>query len=145
MIRWRRNKNSELEELQKRSYPYIDMYDVNGVAVPTILLDDQKYDRLIVPHKRAARESRGVVVDTNLNILQDGLGHVFVEVVVDFEAGREKFLINAQIHLDFFKNMARSTMLGFGIKNKPEIFLIQLPRPYSINEALDIIERGLGT
>ena len=37
-----------------------------------------------------------ISVDTNLNILQDGLGHVFVEVVLTFSLGgmTEKIWLN---------------------------------------------------
>ena len=47
-------------------------------------------------------------VDTNLNILQDGLGHVFVEMLLTFSHGgiNEKILVNANENLEFFESLA---------------------------------------
>ena len=72
------------------------------------------------------------VVDTNLNILQDGLGHVFVEMLLTFSHGgiNEKILINANDNLEFFESLAENTMLAIASVNHPQkIFMIQLPNP----------------
>ena len=69
-------------------------------------------------------------VDTNLNILQDGLGHVFVEMLLTFSYGgiNEKILINANENLEFFESLAENTMLPIASVSHPEkIFMIQLP------------------
>ena len=85
-------------------------------------------------------------VDTNLNILQDGLGHVFVEMSLTFSEGgiNEKILINANENLEFFESLAKNTMLAIASVDHPEkIFMIQLPKPEKTNEALEIIKNGL--
>jgi len=85
-------------------------------------------------------------VDTNLNILQDGLGHVFVEMLLTFSEGgiNEKILINANENLEFFESLAKNTMLAIASIDHPEkIFMIQLPKPEKTNEALEIIKNGL--
>jgi hypothetical protein len=88
-------------------------------------------------------------VDTNLNILQDGLGHVFVEVVLTFSEGgvEEKLLLYANESLEFFESLATSSMLALSSPHsqvgKDNVFMIQLPRPEKISDALDIIKKGL--
>ena len=87
-------------------------------------------------------------VDTNLNILQDGLGHVFVEISLTFSYGgiNEKILVNANEHIIFFRLLAENSMLAIAAKNSPgNIFMIQLPKPERAIAALDIIENGLKT
>jgi len=85
-------------------------------------------------------------VDTNLNILQDGLGHVFVEMLLTFSHVEinEKILINANENLEFFESLAKNTMLAIASVSHPEkIFMIQLPKPEKTHEALEIIKNGL--
>ena len=85
-------------------------------------------------------------VDTNLNILQDGLGHVFVEMLLTFSYGgiNEKILINANENLEFFESLAENTMLAIASVSHPEkIFMIQLPKPEKTHEAFEIIKNGL--
>ena len=82
----------------------------------------------------------------SLNILQDGLGHVFVEMLLTFSHGgiNEKILVNANEHLEFFESLAKNTMLDIASVNHPEkIFMIQLPKPEKTYEALEIIKNGL--
>ena len=86
-------------------------------------------------------------VDTNLNILQDGLGHVFVEMLLTFSHGgiNKKVLINANENFEFFESLAKNNMLAIASVNHPEkIFMIQLPKPERTHEALEIIKNGLG-
>ena len=84
--------------------------------------------------------------DTNLNILQDGLGHVFVEMLLTFSYGgiNEKILVNANENIEFFESLAQNTMLAIASVDYPEkIFMIQLPKPERTREALKIIKDGL--
>ena len=85
-------------------------------------------------------------VDTNLNILQDGLGHVFVEILLTFSHGgiKESVLVNANQNLIFFEALAQNTMIAIASKESPEkLFMIQLPRPERALKALEIIKSGL--
>jgi len=65
--------NEEMEKLLARVYKEIDIFDFNGKNVPRIILDDRKFDDIM-----SKIQGKPVSVNTNLNILQDGLGHVFV-------------------------------------------------------------------
>ena len=89
-------------------------------------LKDRKFDDIL--NKVAGKP---LSVDTNLNILQDGLGHVFVEMLLTFSYGgiNEKILINANENLEFFESLAENTMLAIASVSHPEkIFMIQLPK-----------------
>ena len=74
--------SKEMEKLLERVYKDIDIFDFNGQDVPRIILNDRKFDDIM-----SRIQGRPVSVNTNLNILQDGLGHVFVEILLDFSSG----------------------------------------------------------
>ena len=74
--------NKEMEQLLERVYKDIDIFDFNGQDVPRIILTDRKFDDIM-----SKIQGKPVSVNTNLNILQDGLGHVFVEIMLDFSHG----------------------------------------------------------
>jgi hypothetical protein len=88
-------------------------------------------------------------INTDLNILQDGLGNVFVEVVLTFSKGNvvEKFLVNAKTELSFFESLAQTSMLALSSPHsqygKENVFMIQLPRPEKAQDALEIIQNAL--
>ena len=90
-----------------------------------------------------------VSVDTDLNILQDGLGHVFVEVLLTFSlAGiTEKILVNANRDLAFFESLAETSMIAISSPRshygRENVFVINLPRPDKAHDALKIIRNGL--
>ena len=133
--------NSELKELLKNSHKDLSVEDFEGKQVPCIGFEGQKFDDML--NKVAGKP---LSVDTNLNILQDGLGHVFVEMLLTFSHGgiNEKILVNANEHLEFFESLAKNTMLAIASVNHPEkIFMIQLPKPEKTYEALEIIKNGL--
>ena len=67
--------NNELNELLKNSHKDLSVEDFEGKNVPCIGFEGQKFDDML--NKVAGKP---LSVDTNLNILQDGLGHVFVEM-----------------------------------------------------------------
>ena len=133
--------NNELNELLKNSHKDLSVEDFEGKNVPCIGFEGQKFDDML--NKVAGKP---LSVDTNLNILQDGLGHVFVEMSLTFSEGgiNEKILINANENLEFFESLAKNTMLAIASIDHPEkIFMIQLPKPEKTNEALEIIKNGL--
>ena len=84
--------NEELEKFLSERHKDVTLFDFEGKKVPCIIVDEKKFDNLM---KTIA--GKPVSVETNLNILQDGLGHVFVRVTLEFSQGgiEEKFLIYA--------------------------------------------------
>lgn len=136
--------NEELEKFLSERHKNITLFDFEGKKVPCIVLDEKKFDDIM---KTIA--GKPVSVETNLNILQDGLGHVFVKVTLQFSQGNieEKFLIYANENMDFFEALAETTMITlsspnsqYGISN---VFMIQLPKPERAQNALEIIRKGL--
>ena len=133
--------NNELNEFLKNSHKDVSVEDFEGKQVPCIGFEGRKFDEML--NKVAGKP---LSVDTNLNILQDGLGHVFVEMLLTFSHGgiNEKILVNANEHLEFFESLAKNTMLAIASVDHPEkIFMIQLPKPEKTYEALEIIKNGL--
>ena len=133
--------NKELDEFLKNSHKDLSVEDFEGKMVPCIGFEGRKFDDML--NKVAGKP---LSVDTNLNILQDGLGHVFVEILLTFSHGEinEKILVDASKNLEFFESLAKSTMLAIASVNHPEkIFMIQLPKPEKTREALEIIKTGL--
>ena len=133
--------SNELNDLLKNSHKDLSVEDFEGKNVPCIGFEGKKFDDML--NKVAGKP---LSVDTNLNILQDGLGHVFVEMLLTFSEGgiNEKILINANENLEFFESLAKNTMLAIASTDHPEkIFMIQLPKPEKTNEALEIIKNGL--
>ncbi len=133
--------SNELNDLLKNSHKDLSVEDFEGKNVPCIGFEGKKFDDML--NKVAGKP---LSVDTNLNILQDGLGHVFVEMSLTFSEGgiNEKILINANENLEFFESLAKNTMLAIASTDHPEkIFMIQLPKPEKTNEALEIIKNGL--
>ena len=137
--------SKEMEKLLERVYRDIDTFDFNGQNVPRIILTDRKFDDIM-----SKIQGKPISVNTNLNILQDGLGHVFVEILLDFSYGEihEEFLIYANESIDFFESLAKTTMFAlsppnYSEVNQDKIFMVQLPKPEKAVEAIDIIYNGL--
>jgi hypothetical protein len=137
--------SKEMEKLLERVYKDIDTFDFNGQNVPRIILTDRKFDDIM-----SRIQGKPISVNTNLNILQDGLGHVFVEILLDFSYGEihEEFLIYANESIDFFESLAKTTMFAlsppnYSEVNQDKIFMVQLPKPEKAVEAIDIIKNGL--
>ena len=133
--------SNELDEMLNKSHRDLSVEDFEGKKVPCIGFEGRKFDDIL--NKVAGKP---LSVDTNLNILQDGLGHVFVEMLLTFSHGgiNEKVLINANENLEFFESLAENTMLAIASVNHPEkIFMIQLPKPERTREAFKIIKNGL--
>ena len=137
--------SKEMEQLLERTHNDIDIFDFNGKDIPRIMLPDRRFDEIM-----AKIHGKPISVNTNLNILHDGLGHVFVEVSLDFSYGdiHEEFLIYANESLEFFESLADTTMLALSPPQHSEvhqdkIFMVQLPKPERAINALDIIKNGL--
>ena len=136
--------SDELKRMLEQVHTGITTFDFEGKETPCIIVDAKKYENI-----RAKVEGQPFAVNTDLNILQDGLGNVFVEVVLTFSIGNisEKFLVNAKTDLKFFETLAQTSMF---VLNSPEsqygkdnVIAIQLPKPEKAHDALEIIKSGL--
>lgn len=136
--------SDELKRFLEQVHDDITTFDFDGNKTPCIIIQEKKYDEIL---SKVAGES--LSINTDLNILQDGLGNVFVEIVLVFSKGNitEKFLINAKTDLVFFESLAKTSMLALSSPKshygKDNVFMIQLPRPEKAQDALDIIQNAL--
>jgi hypothetical protein len=134
----------ELNNLLDQVHVGITTFDFDGKETPCIIIDEKKYDETL---SKIAGQS--LSINTDLNILQDGLGNVFVELVLTFSKADivEKFIINAKTDLGFFESLAKTSMLALSSPKsnygKDNVFMIQLPRPEKAQDALDIIKNAL--
>src|SRR5689334_8921060 len=102
-------ENSEIDRLLAQRHKDFTVFDFNDKKVPCIILEEARFDNIM---KSVA--GKPVSVETNLNILQDGLGHVFVRVTLTFSQGgiEEQFLLYANESLGFFEALADTSMLA---------------------------------
>jgi hypothetical protein len=137
--------NKEIEQMLERVHKDIGVFDFNGKSVPRIILTDRRFDEIMLKI-----HGKPVSVNTDLNILQDGLGHVFVEIVLNFSYGdiHEEFLIYANDSFEFFRLLANTTMFAlsppqYSEVNQDKIFMVQLPKPEKAFQALEMIKNGI--
>ncbi len=136
--------SDEFKRLLDQVHDGVTTFDFDGKQVPCIVLDEKKFDEMM---KNVA--GKPLAINTDLNILHDGLGHVFVEVTLTFSQGGfvEKFLINANKDLLFFQCLAKTSMLALSSPKstygKDNVFMVQLPRPEKAENALDVIVKAL--
>ena len=136
----------ELKKLLDQVHDGITTFNFDGKEIPCIVIEAKKYDEML---SKVAGQS--LSINTDLNILKDGLGDVFVEVVFTFSKGNivEKFLINAKSDLSFFESLAETSMLALSSPHshygKDNVFMIQLPRPEKAHNALEIIHNALAS
>ncbi|MGI0023305.1 MAG: hypothetical protein ACRD9Q_10655 [Nitrososphaeraceae archaeon] len=136
--------DDETKKLMDKVHLGITSFNYNGTQVPCVILAEKKFDEIM-----AKIAGKPVSIDTNLNILQNGLGQVFVEVVLTFSHVdiEEKLLLYANESLDFFESLESTAMLALSSPHsqvgKENVFMIQLPRPEKITHALEIIKKGL--
>jgi len=136
--------NDEMKKLMDRVHLGVTSFNYNGTQVPCVILAEKRFDEIM-----AKVAGKPVSVDTNLNIQQDDLGHVFVEVVLTFSQGdiEEKLLLYANESLAFFESLESTAMLALSSPRsqvgKENVFMIQLPRPEKIANALGIIKKGI--
>ena len=136
--------SDELQQMLDSVHDGITTFDFEGKETPCIIIEDKKYGLI-----RAKIEGQTWHADTLLNILQDGLGNVFVEIDLKFSIGNisEKFLVNAKTDLKFFEVLENTHMFilsspdsRFGQDN---VIGIHLPKPEKAHDALKIIKTGL--
>ena len=136
--------SDELKNLLDQVHEEVTTFDFDGKETPCIVIDAVKYDAML-----AKVAGQSLSINTDLNILQDGLGNVFVELVLTFSKADivEKFIINAKTDLGFFESLAKTSMLALSSPKsnygKDNVFMIQLPRPEKAQDALDIIKNAL--
>jgi hypothetical protein len=136
--------SEELKKLLQQVHQGITIFDFDGKPVPCIIFEEKKYDEIL-----SKVAGKALSINTDLNILQDGMGHVFVEIVLTFSQGgiEEKILVNANKDILFFESLAKTSMLALSSPKssygKDNVFMIQLPKPEKAEEALEIIENGL--
>ena len=136
--------SDELERLLSNVHKEVIMFDYNGAKVPCLIFDEKQFDSMM-----KAVAGKPTSVETDLNILQDGQGHVFVEILLSFSHGGigQKFLLYANKSLEFFEALAKTSMLALSSPHseygKSNVFMIQLPKPERAINALDIIKKGL--
>jgi hypothetical protein len=136
--------SEELRKLLQQVHEGITIFDFDGKPVPCIIFEEKKYDEIL-----SKVAGKALSINTDLNILQDGVGHVFVEIALTFSQGGfvEKILVNANKDILFFESLAKTSMLALSSPKssygKDNVFMIQLPKPEKAEDALEIIERGL--
>jgi len=136
--------SDELKRFLDQVHQGITTFDFDGKETPCIELDEKKYDAML-----SKVTGQPLSINTDLNILQDGLGNAFVEVTLTFSIGNivEKFLVNAKTDLAFFEALAKTSMLALSSPKsnygKDNVFMIQLPRPEKAQDALEIIKSAL--
>ncbi|MDH3277506.1 MAG: hypothetical protein OEL77_03815 [Nitrosopumilus sp.] len=136
--------SEELQKLLDQVHQGITIFDFDGKPVPCIIFEEKKYDELL-----SKISGKSLSVNTDLNILQDGLGHVFVEVMLAFSQGGlvEKILVYANKDILFFESLAKTSMIAISSPKssygKDNVFMIQLPKPEKAADALEIIQNGL--
>jgi len=136
--------SDELKRFLDQVHDGISTFDFDGKETPCIELDEKKYDNML-----SKVAGQPLSINTDLNILQDGLGNAFVEITLTFSRGNivEKFLVNAKTNLKFFESLAKTSMLALSSPKsnygKDNVFMIQLPRPEKAQDALKIIQDAL--
>ena len=136
--------SDELKRFLDQVHDGINTFDFDGKETPCIELDEKKYDDML-----SKVAGQPLSINTDLNILQDGLGNAFVEITLTFSRGNivEKFLVNAKTNLQFFESLAKTSMLALSSPKsnygKDNVFMIQLPRPEKAQDALEIIQDAL--
>ena len=136
--------SDELKKLLDQVHDGITIFNFDGKETPCIVIEEKKYDDLL-----SKVAGRSLSINTDLNILQDGLGNVFVEIIFSFSIGNivEKFLVNAKEDVAFFEALASTSILALSSPNsnygKENVFMIQLPKPEKAHDALQIIKKAL--
>ena len=136
--------SDELKKLLEQVHDGITTFDFDGKSTPCIVIEEKKYDEML-----SKISGQSLSVNTNLNILQDGLGNVFVEILLTFSTGNieKKFLVNTKTDLVFFESLAQTSMLALSSPKshygKDNVFMIQLPQPEKAQNALDLIMDAL--
>ena len=134
---------NELERLLAEVHDEISVFEFDGKNVPCIIIKTNEYRQMISDIAGVA-----LSIDTDLNILHDGLGNVFTRIVFTFSKGGiiKEYLVDAKRNLDFFETLAKTSMLALCTNPRDmenNIFMIQLPRQDKIQDVLEIIHKAL--
>lgn len=136
--------SDELKRLREKVHDGITTFDFDGKTIPCIVMPEKRFGEIL---SRVA--GKPLSINTDLNILQDGLGHVFVDVVLTFSQGGfiEKFLVDAAKSLEFFESLSNTSMLALSSPHshygRDNVFMIHLPKPEKAENALEMIREGL--
>lgn len=143
----------ELDSYRAQSHQNFTTIQMRDLTVPIIQVDAKRYETMTslyhdTMNPDADSTDNPGVIYSDLNILSDGLGNVFGQLVLTFSNDMtEQFLIDASKNLDFFEQMAMSMMFAIAPIETPttrhDILAIQLPKRQSAEDALFKIQRGL--
>lgn len=154
----REEQPQSLEDFKRLCHNELDIVDVNGIKTPLILLDKDRYERIMdAYYPKSAERITHKAVSTHLDIWNDGLGHVFVDMEISFSSLKERIMIDAVENVDFFRHLSKSTMFALaaspkGSTDQPShwsdrddrVLVVQLPKPGLVDQALDLIKDGVG-
>lgn len=136
--------DDEMKELMGRVHESITIFNYKDEKIPCIVLSEKRFSEIL--QKTAGK---AISINTDLNILDNKQGNVFVEISLEFSEGdiHEKILLYANKSLEFFESLAKTSMLAISSPHsqvgQENVFMIQLPKPEKAVNALDVIKRGL--
>ncbi len=136
--------DDEMKELMGRVHESITEFNYKDEKIPCIVLSEKRFSEIL--QKTAGK---AISINTDLNILDNKQGNVFVEISLDFSEGdiHEKILLYANKSLEFFESLAKTSMLAISSPHsqvgQENVFMIQLPKPEKAINALDLIKRGI--
>ena len=118
----------------------ITFFDHNNMKIPCIFIKNEIFDEI-----SKACYGKTLAVDADLNILHDDRKNVFVEILLRFSATalKQKVLLYANDNLEFFERLAQSGIIAMASEPHSQasmnIFMVQLPRRDTIDNALELI------
>ena len=136
--------DDEMKELIGRVHESITEFNYKDEKIPCIVLSEKRFSEIL--QKTAGK---AISINTDLNILDNKQGNVFVEISLEFSEGdiHEKILLYANKSLEFFESLAKTSMLAISSPHsqvgQENVFMIQLPKPEKAINALDLIKRGI--
>jgi hypothetical protein len=136
--------DDEMKELMGRVHESITIFNYKDEKIPCIVLSEKRFSEIL--QKTAGK---AISINTDLNILDNKQGNVFVEISLEFSEGdiHEKILLYANKSLEFFESLAKTSMIAISSPQSQvdgkNVFMIQLPKPEKAINALDLIKRGI--
>ncbi len=136
--------DDEMKELMGRVHESITEFNYKDEKIPCIVLSEKRFSEIL--QKTAGK---AISINTDLNILDNKQGNVFVEISLEFSEGdiHEKILLYANKSLEFFESLAKTSMLAISSPHsqvgQENVFMIQLPKPEKAINALELIKRGI--
>src|ERR671933_88554 len=133
------------DELAKRLHKEgATLLDFNGKKIPCIHVHAKRYDEIMT-----SIYGKKLAVDTLLDIFHDSKD-VFVDIRLKFlDVGiNENYLFYANDMLEFFEALSNTGLIALGPSisqgsSNSNIFMIQLPRIESAENALEIIKSNI--